>query len=138
MNDTNEKNTEELSDEERQHRLHLWIGVTTTLIAVTALGILILKHSMDEDKIVAQKQAAQQAAIEEAQRQAFWKKNELKELKKEREELLKRIESESRMIKWGYDRQASPTVIEQAKARREVHQKRLDEVKKEIIKVRDL
>ena len=65
-------------------------------------------------------------------------KNELKELKKEREELLKRIESESRMIKWGYDRQASPTVIEQAKARREVHQKRLDEVKKEIIKVRDL
>ena len=138
MNDTNDKKPEELSDEEKQHQMHMWIGSITTLIVLVAFGLLLFQHSMDEEKIAAQKRAAQQAAIEDAQREAFWKKNELKELKKERDQLLKRIESESRMIKWGYDRQASPTVIEQAKARREVHQKRLDEVKKEIIKVRDL
>jgi len=138
LNDTNEKEPEELSEEEKKHRMHMWIGSITTLVVLIVFSLLLFRHLMEEEKIVAQKKAAQQAAIEDAQREAFWKKNALKEFKEEREQLLKRIESESRMIQWGYDRQASPTVIEQAKARREAHQKRLDEVNKQIIKLRDL
>ena len=134
-NDTTE---EELAEEERLHRQHIMIGIAATLVMVTAVGLQVVKLSMDDNQVQLEKKAAQQAAIEDAQRHDFWVKEELKEFKKERDVLLKKIESESRMIQWGLERHTSPTVVQQAKSRREQHQKRLELVKKQIYKLRDM
>ena len=134
-NDTTE---EELAEEERLHRQHIMIGVAATMVMLMAVGLQVAKYSMDDEKVLLDKKAAQQAAIEDAQRHDFWIKEEIKEFKKERDILLKKIESESRMIQWGLERQTSPTVVQQAKSRREKHQKRLEVVKKQIYKLRDM
>ena len=138
MADENVKTEEELAEEERLHRQHIMIGIAATLVMVTAVGLQVVKLSMDDNQVQLEKKAAQQAAIEDAQRHDFWVKEELKEFKKERDVLLKKIESESRMIQWGLERHTSPTVVQQAKSRREQHQKRLELVKKQIYKLRDM
>lgn len=138
MADENVKTEEELAEEERLHRQHIMIGIAATLVMVTAVGLQVVKLSMDDNQVRLEKKAAQQAAIEDAQRHDFWVKEELKEFKKERDVLLKKIESESRMIQWGLERHTSPTVVQQAKSRRELHQKRLEVVKKQIYKLRNM
>ena len=140
MNDTKEPTqaqSADLTEEVQQQSMQMWVGAGTTLVVLLVFALQLYKYNSDQEKIAAQKKAAQQAAIAEAQAQEFWRKNEIIELKKERDLLLEKIKSESRMIQWGIDRQASPTVIEQAKARRDVHQKRLDAVKEELKKLRN-
>ena len=139
MNDTKDNtkiHSAELTDEAHPHRIQTWIGAATTLVVLLIFGLQLYKRNASQEKIAAQKKAAQQAAVAEAHAQEFWRKNEVIELKKERDLLLEKIKSESRMVQWGVDRQANPTVIEQAKARRDTHQKRLDVVKDELKKLR--
>jgi hypothetical protein len=134
----NDKIEEELSEEERIHRQHIMIGAVATVVMLLAVGLQLARYNMDDAKVLLQKQAAQQAAIEEAQRNDFGIKEEIKEFKKEREVLFKKIDSESRMIQWGVERQTNPTVVQQAKSRRDKHQQRLEFVKKQISKLRDM
>ena len=85
-----------------------------------------------------QQQAEKAEAVRAAIQNAFWVKEETKSLKKERDVLLKKIENESRMIQWGLERSTDPTVVEQAKHRRKQHQQKLEQINRDLAKLREM
>jgi hypothetical protein len=126
----------ELTEEELHHRNQVWVGIGATFVLLLAIGLQVWKYNLENDKLRAQRQVEKVQAARNAVQNAFWVKEETKTLKKERDLLLIKIENESRMIQWGMERSTDPTVVEQARHRRDKHQKKLDQIKKELAKLR--
>lgn len=128
----------ELTEEELHHRNQVWLGIGATSVLILAIGLQVWKYNLENEKLRVQKQAEQVQAARAAVQNAFWVKEELKALKKQRDVLLKKIENESRMIQWGLERSTDPTVVEQAKHRRAIHQQKLEQVKHDLAKLREM
>lgn len=132
----NKKVLGELSDQEQEHRTHLWIGLGTTLISLLALSLHWWKHTLDLESLRVRREAEQAQVARAAAQHRFWLKEEIKSLKNQQEGLLKKIANESRMIRWGHERGADPTVVEQAEARRRKYQVKLEAVQKKLNRLR--
>ena len=137
-NETPKGKKKELTEEELHHRNQVWVGIGATCVLVLAIGLQLWKYNLESEKLRVQQQADRAQAARVAVQNAFWVKEETKVLKKERDVLLKKIENESRMIQWGLERSTDPTVVEQAKHRRKQHQKKLDQINRDLAKLREM
>ena len=132
------KEKTEPTEEELHHRNQVMIAIGATSVLLLAIGLQIFKYNIESEKMKTERVTTRQLAKQEAAQNAFWLKEEIKGYKAERDLLLKKIESESRMIQWGLERSRDSTVVEQAKDRRKKHQKKLEEVKKKLAELREM